>query len=121
MKYSYCLLLLLLIVSLANAQNTKPINSKLDGPFILTKTLKVDGTCDMCKHTIEGALKKSPAIYYADWDASSKLLLVKYNKTKINIAQIEEIVAASGHNTPHVKANTAKATADCCGSEKKSV
>jgi Cu(I)/Ag(I) efflux system membrane fusion protein len=105
-------------VSFANAQNAKPFNSKLDGPFTITKTFKVDGTCEMCKHTIEKELKRSTAIYYADWDASSMVLLVKYNKSKINTKQIEEMVAATGHNTPDVKADTAKMS-DCCSHEKR--
>lgn len=120
MKGFYCLLILLVAGPYVKAQKAKAFNTKLDGPFTITKTFRVDGFCDMCKHSIEGALNKSAAIYFADWDAGSKMLFVKFNKTKISIRQIEEIVAGTGHNTPDVKADMAKAVADCCNYEKKS-
>jgi mercuric ion binding protein len=112
----------LFIVFFSNAQGSKKYNSKLDGPFTTTKTIKVDGVCEVCEHTIEGALKKSPAIYFADWDAGSKLLFVKYDRSKISVKKIEEMVAATGHNTANVKADTTanKPLPDCCKQDKRS-
>ena len=122
MKQLFSVLILLVVVSFAKAQVSKMYNSKLDGPFTTVKTIKVDGVCEMCEHTIEGALKKSPAIYFADWDEDSQLLLVKYNRTMISAQKIEEMVAATGHSTTHVKAdsNAIKALPECCKHDKKS-
>jgi mercuric ion binding protein len=123
MKPFFSVFILLVIVSFAKAQGSKKYNSKLDGPFTATKTFKVNGVCEMCEHTIEGALKRSSAVYFADWDAGSKLLLVKYNRTMINPKKLEELVATSGHSTENVKADTnaANALPDCCKHEKRSI
>ena len=119
MKHFSGLIILLLFVSFTNAQGSKKYNPKLDGPFTTTKTIKVNGVCGLCAHTIENALKKSPAVYFADWDAGSKVLLVKYNRSMINFKKIEEMVAVSGHDTPNVKADTSAAKKpDCCKHEK---
>ena len=86
------------------------------------KSIKVDGVCEPCEHTIEGTLKKSPAIFFADWDAGTKLLFVKYDRTKISVKKIEEMVAATGHNTANIKADSTahKPLPDCCRQEKRS-
>jgi copper chaperone CopZ len=122
MKQLVSVIILLVVVSFANAQGSKMYNSKLDGPFTTVKTIKVNGVCEMCEHAIEGALKRSPAIYFADWDEESKLLLVKYNRTMISAQKIEEMVAATGHSTAHVKADTnaVNALPECCKHDKKS-
>jgi copper chaperone CopZ len=122
MKHFVGLLILTVVVSFVNAQSAKKYNSKLDGPFTTTKTFRVDGVCEMCKHTIEGALKRSPAVYFADWDEDSKLLLVKYNRTMVDSKKLEELVAASGHSTQHVKADTnaVNGLPECCKHEKRS-
>ena len=120
MKQFFSVCILLVVVSFVNAQSSKKYNSKLDGPFTTTKTFRVNGVCEMCEHTIEGALKKSPAVYFADWDAGTKLLLVKYNRSMINPKKLEELVAASGHSTQNVKADTnaVKGLPECCKHEK---
>jgi copper chaperone CopZ len=112
----------LLIVFISNAQSPKKYNPKLDGPFTSTKTIKVNGSCNLCEHTIESALKRSPAIFFADWDAGTKLLFVKYDRTKISVKKIEEMVAATGHETANIKADTIanKPLPDCCRQEKRS-
>jgi hypothetical protein len=104
MKKLLNLVVLAALTISANAQS-KPYNQKLDGPFTSIKTIKVNGICDISKRTIEAKLKNTPGIYIADWDASSKLLLVKYNRLKITTNKIEELVASTGHDTPNVKAN----------------
>lgn len=124
MKKLFCAAIILVVaVSFAKAQSSKPYNYKLDGPFTSLQTFKVNGVCDMCKHTIESALKKSPAVYSADWDADSKLLLVKFNRLKTTPAKIEKLVASTGHDTQHVKAdaNAYNSLPDCCRYERKSI
>jgi mercuric ion binding protein len=121
MKQFLSVCFFLSIVCISNAQ-AKKYNPKLDGPFTATKTIKVDGVCEVCEHTIEGALKKSPAIFFADWDAGTKLLFVKYDRTKISVKKIEELVAATGHNTANSKVDSTanKLLPDCCRQEKRS-
>ena len=105
------------ITSVAKAQNYK-----LDGPFMATKAIKVNGVCYMCKHRIESALKKTPGIWSANWNIESKTLLVQYSRTKINPDKIQQLVAAVGHDTEKVKASDVvyNALPDCCHYPRKS-
>jgi len=106
----------------AITSTTKAQNYKLDGPFMATKAIKVNGVCDMCKHRIESALKTTSGISYVNWDIDSKTLLVRYSRTKINPDKIQELVAAAGHDTEKVKASDGlyKALPDCCHYPRKS-
>ena len=105
------------ITSTAKAQNYK-----LDGPFMTTKSIKVNGVCDMCKHRIESALRKAPGISFVNWNIDSKTLLVQYSRTKTNTDKIQELVAAAGHDTEKVRANDVvyNALPDCCRYPRKS-
>src|SRR5687767_9498407 len=122
MKQFFSVCILLVVVSFAKAQQAKKYNSKLDGPFTSTRSFQVNGVCEMCEHAIEGALKRSPAVYFADWDAGTKVLLVKYNRSMIDPKKLEELVAASGHSTQNVKADSSavKGMPECCKYEKRS-
>ena len=116
MKNFICIAIVLSALSVAKAQDARPYHYKLDGPFTTTQTIRVMGVCILCKHTIEHAVKKLPGVYLADWDVDSKLLLVKYNRLNITPEKIEQLVAETGHNTQHVKANAKayNALPDCC-------
>ena len=107
---------------LAITSTAKAQNYKLDGPFLATKTIKVNGVCDMCKHRIESALKNTPGISSASWNMDSKTLLVQYSRTRINADRIQQLVAAAGHDTEKVKANDVvyNALPDCCRYPRKS-
>ena len=99
------------ITSIARAQN-----SKLDGPFLMKRVIKVYGDCEMCKSRIEKAAKKSPGVTYAHWDADTQQLVVEYNRTKTNPEKIQQAIAVRGHDTEKFKA-AEKAYAempDCC-------
>lgn len=121
MKQFLSVCFFLMIVCISNAQ-AKKYNPKLDGPFTSTKTMKIDGVCELCEHSIEGTLKKSAAIFFADWNAGTKLLFVKYDRTKISVKKIEAMVAATGHNTANIKADSTahKPLPDCCRQAKRS-
>jgi mercuric ion binding protein len=99
------------ITAVAKAQNYK-----LDGPFLATKTIKANGSCEMCKHRIENALKKSSAIKTAVWNENSKTVQVQYFKSKINPSEIEQLIAAVGHDTEKFKAidDVYGKLPDCC-------
>ena len=68
-----------------------------------TETVKVSGNCGMCKKKIETAAKDAGASF-ANWDAETKILTVKYSSKSTNNAKIQEAVAKSGYDTENVKA-----------------
>lgn len=81
----------------------------------------VSGECGTCKKKIEASAKKGGASF-ASWNIDSKLLTVKYNSTATNKARIEKAIAATGYDTPDVKATTAAYNGldDCCQYERSS-
>ena len=99
------------ITSIARAQN-----SKLDGPFLMKRVIKVYGDCEMCKSRIEKAAKKSPGVTYAHWDADTQQLLVEYNRSRTNPEKIQQVIAARGYDTEKVKASNQAGVnqPDCC-------
>ena len=114
MKTIKALFVIAFVVSIATG--AKAQNYKLEGPFLLTKTIKANGACEMCKHRIENALKKSPAVKSAVWDEDSKTAQVQYYKSQINPDQIEQLIAAVGHDTEKFKASgdVYGKLPDCC-------
>jgi len=117
MKALFVIAFAIVATTSANAQN-----SKLDGPFLATKAIKVNGVCDMCKHRIENALKKDPGVSTATWNVDSKTLLVQYFRTKTNPDKIQQLIAAAGHDTEKVGASDVayNALPDCCHYPRKS-
>jgi hypothetical protein len=105
-------IVLLAVTTLAYSQN---YNYKLDGPFTVTKSIRVNGVCAMCKQRIENALKVE-GITSARWDEGAKTLQVQYNKLKINPDKIQQLVAAAGHDTEKYSAPVAvyEKLPDCC-------
>ena len=81
-----------------------------------TDTLRVSGNCEMCKETIERALKKKDGIISRDWDQEKKILTVTYDESKINLQQIADKVAAVGYDNQLAKAPDAayKNLPKCC-------
>ena len=70
---------------------------------IVTTTIKVEGSCGMCKDRIEEALDVK-YICKAIWNVDSENLVVKYRADKMDEIQIHNIVAGVGHDTDKVKA-----------------
>jgi len=104
MKNFICAGVFLFALSAAKAQSGNLYNDKRDGPFTSSQKIHVTGVCSQCKETIEKSIKKQPGVYLADWDMESQQLLVKYNHSSITLDKIEKLVAATGHDTQHVKA-----------------
>lgn len=63
-----------------------------------TDTIKVSGECGMCKNRIQKALKID-GIASAAWDTETKLLVVAYDVSKISNDDIQNKIAAVGHDT----------------------
>ncbi len=62
-----------------------------------TDTIKVYGNCSMCKNRIENTVKAD--VSYASWSPETKLLIVRYDPTKISNDSIQKSIAAVGHDT----------------------
>jgi len=107
-KYIY--LLCLMVFSMAGMAQT---NKKTD-------SIKVYGNCDMCKATIEGALKKKDGIISKKWDKDTKILSITYDAAKINTKQVAEKIAAAGYDNEYAKApeSAYKNLHSCCQYER---
>lgn len=63
-----------------------------------TSSVKIWGNCEMCKARIEKALKID-GVKKADWNVKTKKLTVSYDTGTISLDQIQQAVAAAGHDT----------------------
>lgn len=59
---------------------------------------KVWGNCEMCKETIETALKKD-GIVKADWNTETKQIAITFDTLKVTPQKIHELIAAAGYDT----------------------
>jgi periplasmic mercuric ion binding protein len=107
------------VTSFAQAQQ---FNQKLDGPFATSKTFKVNGTCEMCKHRIESSVKNLPGIWSSYWDVSSKTLMVTYDRSRVTPAMIEKQVSGKGHDIDSMNASVEvySKLPGCCHYQRKS-
>ena len=85
-----------------------------------TETFKVYGNCDMCKETIEGALKKKDGVLKKDWNTKTKMITVTYDPAKITLQQIHQKIADAGYDTDKAKAKdeTYNKLHSCCKYER---
>jgi len=116
MKTFKALLVIAFAVTITSVASAQSYNYKLDGPFTATKTFTVNGACEMCKHRIESTINKMPGVWSSNWDITSKTLLVKYDRVKVDPDTIKQLLAAAGHDTEKTKASDeayAKLP-DCC-------
>lgn len=67
-------------------------------------SFKVAGNCGMCKNRIETSLK-DPAIFVANWNVESKLISVVFDSSRINTRQLQQRIAAAGHDTEQFSAD----------------
>ena len=120
LKFSVLIFSLLLFA--CGGEKKGELNAKTEkiSGSVLKSTFKVWGNCDMCKETIEGALKKE-GIDMADWDMETKIITVTYDSTKINLDAIEKNIASVGYDNVKYKGDD-KAYAElpeCCKYERK--
>lgn len=66
--------------------------------------IRVSGNCDMCKETIEGALK-AEGIKKASWDPDTKMLELDFDSRKLSLQEIRRKIAAAGYDTDSLKAD----------------
>jgi copper chaperone CopZ len=94
-------------------------NLKADNPSegkTKTITFTVNGACGMCETRIEEGMMLIKGVKMADWDKMAQEITVAYNSKKLTEQDIHEAVAALGHDTDKVKANseTYGALPGCC-------
>jgi copper chaperone CopZ len=84
-----------------------------------TVKIKTSAICDMCKATIEKAVKKLPGIKSSVLDVKSKILTVSYETEKTTPGMIRKAVSAAGYNADNVAADKAAFSklAPCCQKE----
>ena len=85
-----------------------------------TETFKVYGNCGMCKARIEKAAKVD-GVTKAEWDKTTKMMVVNFDPSKITSDKIQKKIAGIGHDTEKYKADD-KAYAKlpgCCQYERK--
>lgn len=70
----------------------------------IKQTVKVSGTCEMCKSTIEKAAKSINGVKFAKWNPSTKVLKVKFAEGSTDLDEIEQAIAAVGYDTEKFKA-----------------
>lgn len=97
MKQKIAYLLCFAVLSLASIAQEKK-----------TETFKVYGNCDMCKSTIEGALKKKDGVLSKRWNMKEETLSVTYDPSKITIQQIGQKVANAGYDNEFAIASDEK-------------
>ncbi|MFT4062817.1 MAG: heavy-metal-associated domain-containing protein [Edaphocola sp.] len=70
---------------------------------IVTEKINVSGVCGECKKRIEEAAYV-PGVKRAEWNVATKILTVTYRPSKTTLKNIEEHIAAVGHDAGEVKA-----------------
>ncbi|MEO9968187.1 MAG: cation transporter [Reichenbachiella sp.] len=72
---------------------------------IVTCEFAVRGVCEMCKARIEEAALIR-GVKMAEWDNTTGILTAVYRKDKISEREIHEAIAAVGHTTDQVAADS---------------
>lgn len=82
---------------------------------IKTITIPVKGNCDECKKRIENSADIK-GVKLAVWDEVKQSVTVTYRADKVTPQQIEQAIAAGGHDAGKTKASAAgyARLPDCC-------
>ncbi len=82
---------------------------------VKTATIGVKGNCEECKKRIENSADIK-GVKLAVWDEETQALTVTYKTDKVTLEQIEQAIAASGHDVGALKGDEAKykKLPDCC-------
>jgi hypothetical protein len=70
---------------------------------IITDTISVDGICEKCKARIEDAAFIK-GVKKANWDMTTKKLVVIFDQHKTTLKTIETSIAKAGHDAGDIKA-----------------
>ncbi len=86
-----------------------------------TEKFKVFGNCSMCEKTIEKAANAVEGVTSADWDKTTKMMNVTFDKSKTNVHKVHMAIAKVGYDTEMHKANDEvyNKLPGCCKYERK--
>lgn len=73
-------------------------------PPAKTESIKVLGSCDMCKARIEKAAKID-GVNKAEWNKETKILTLVYNPSVTTGEAVQKKIAAAGHDTEKFRAD----------------
>lgn len=101
--FGFVLLIILLIACNPKIENAKTVK------------VTVYGNCGMCKKTIEKAANKS-GIVESNWDPSTKILVVTFDKKKTNLEKILKKIASVGYDSEDFRSRDVvyKQLHSCC-------
>ncbi len=85
-------------------QYTRSASGAMNANMVQSE-FKVAGNCEMCKQTIEKAVKSLEGVNVANWNMDSKQILVSYNKDKVGLNNIHKAIANAGYDTEKEKAS----------------
>jgi len=90
-------------------------NIQAQDKTVKTVTLTVRGNCEECKKRIENAADIK-GVKLAVWDENRQAITVTYRTDKVTLEQIEQAIAASGHDAGPEKASQQgySKLPDCC-------
>lgn len=82
----------------------------------VTEKITTSAVCTMCKDRIESNLKKIDGILESSLDVNSKVLTVKFDKTKITLDDIRKKLSDIGYDADNVKRDVRayKKLPPCC-------
>jgi periplasmic mercuric ion binding protein len=89
-------LLVFIMIAATISSSTTAQNAKTD-------SFKVYGNCGMCKHRIEKAVEID-GITKAEWNVDTKIMNVTFDSVKLKSEDIQQKIAAVGHDTEIVPA-----------------
>lgn len=69
------------------------------------ESVKVWGSCGMCKSIIEKAAESIDGVKYARWDSEKGLMKVKFLTEKTDLNEIQKAIANVGYDTESYRAN----------------
>jgi len=73
-------------------------------PVMEHAMVKVYGNCVMCKDRIEEAANNLEGVVSAVWDMDTKMLHLEYDPSEVKVIEVEEAIAAVGHDTENQRA-----------------
>jgi copper chaperone CopZ len=80
-------------------------NSKTDNTSAVAVVKLPTVQCDQCKKTLTKAFKKAVGVDEFDINIDAKTVKVKYDKSKTDLAKIENVVTAAGYDANDKKAD----------------
>lgn len=104
-----------------NIETSKSAESTISKTANISETtIVVAGNCGMCEARIEKAAKSFGGVAYAEWDKDTKMLVLKFDKSKVSVDDIEKAIAKAGHDTKNNKADgkTYDELPGCCHYER---